>query len=312
MRGFILAAGFGTRLRPLTNHIPKSLLPVCGIPLLERRLKFLTDNGIETIGVNSHYLHEQFETFRNNCPIGFDLFHETDSIRGSGGPLYFAKDFLQQSDIFCICNAEPLTVFDLQEKYSQFRRSSSVCTLLAAPSPGNGTVFYEPESGEYVGPRNEIQNKQGLGSADFIGVALYRKEFLELMRPDDFSILPIWKRAQENGLHVTVSIIDELYWKDIGNPGEFAEIHFDFLEGKTPLDIPRDYVFDRERKVAFPAGLARDRAQQLKEHVWCDSASLPDDVVFFRSVILQKPVNLTENGSIEKAIISFGEVVSLE
>ncbi len=54
MRGFILAAGFGTRLRPLSDHVPKAMVRVAGKPLLGHALDFFVENGIESIGVNSH------------------------------------------------------------------------------------------------------------------------------------------------------------------------------------------------------------------------------------------------------------------
>ena len=94
MRGFVLAAGFGTRLRPLTDHIPKALVPVCGKPLLARSLAFLRGHGVTEIAVNSHYLADKIESFRREQKECFSLFHEEGNIRGTGGALYFAGEFL--------------------------------------------------------------------------------------------------------------------------------------------------------------------------------------------------------------------------
>ena len=62
-KGMILAAGFGKRMQPLTKNCPKPLLEVHGIKLLEYSIKFLLDNGISEIIVNTHYLHEQIKEF---------------------------------------------------------------------------------------------------------------------------------------------------------------------------------------------------------------------------------------------------------
>ncbi|MBD3321375.1 MAG: hypothetical protein GF350_09805 [Chitinivibrionales bacterium] len=312
MRGFILAAGFGTRLRPLTNHVSKSLLPVCGTPLLHRRLQFLVTNGMAAIGVNSHYLHEQFVAFRKQCSVKFELFHESDSIRGSGGPLYVARDFLAQSDVFCICNAEPLTMFDLSAEQRRFEASGSICTLLAASPEGEGTICFHPETGEYAGPRTKIGCTPDLKRADFIGVALYRKEFLDLLRPDDFSILPVWKRAQQNGLSVKAALVDNIYWRDIGTPAEYARIHFECLEGRFPLDIPSTIKLDIKKKTAVNRALPEKDADRLEEYVWCEADSLPPDTLFSQCIILDGSSGLEGKKYITSRIISFGEHVAFE
>ena len=94
LTGFILAAGFGTRLRPLTDHLPKALISVCGKPLLQRALEFYENNRVKPIGVNSHHFPEFIKSFKNNSAIPFELFHETGAIRGTGGALLFAREFL--------------------------------------------------------------------------------------------------------------------------------------------------------------------------------------------------------------------------
>ena len=64
LTGFVLAAGFGTRLQPLTDRLPKALVPICGTPLLQHVLEWYKSQGIARIGVNSHYFPEHIESFR--------------------------------------------------------------------------------------------------------------------------------------------------------------------------------------------------------------------------------------------------------
>lgn len=65
MKAFLLAAGFGTRLRPLTNTVPKCLVPISGTPLLEIWLDLLLHHGVNEVLINTHYLHQQVHSFVN-------------------------------------------------------------------------------------------------------------------------------------------------------------------------------------------------------------------------------------------------------
>ena len=89
--------------------------------------------------------------------------------------------------------------------------------------------------------------------ADFIGAALYRREFLDELLSGDFSVVPVWKRMRNQGLGVGVITVDKCFWRDIGTPEALAAAHFDLLDGKIRLEVPADLRIDRTRKRCFPA-----------------------------------------------------------
>ena len=266
MIGFILAAGFGTRLKPITDTVPKALVPVCGEPLLAHNLRTLHKSGVfSAIGVNSHYLHEQMERFQKRSTVPFTLFHEADKIRGTGGALDFARSFLSGDEAFLIANVDILHKFDIAELSARFMRSGRICSLVAVPVvEGRGTIIYDGVIGDYLGvpvkdgekekSQNQSQNlfmgtgdtpvtpllkpiypkthilKQDTGgnftTADFTGVAFYRREFLDYVTADDFSIIPIWQRAADAGNVPGILIPDPSasWWMDIGTHEALAEI----------------------------------------------------------------------------------------
>ena len=196
--GFILAAGFGTRLKPLTDHIPKALAPICGKPLLQRALEFCLQQGMERICVNSFHFPEQMQAFREHSTIDFSLFQETGKIRGTGGALYFARDFLSQSDFFFTCNVDILAGVDLPLLFKKFISLKCSAGLVAIPLTSGGSIYYNKATKEYEGAKTDTGAS---GSpAEFLGMAFYKKNFLSLLQPDDFSILPLWKRAQRGYL----------------------------------------------------------------------------------------------------------------
>jgi len=271
MRGFILAAGFGTRLRPITDKLPKALVPVCGEPLLAHNLRALHKSGaFSAIGVNSHYMHELIERFQRESPVPFELFYEKDKIRGTGGALDFARDFLSGDDAFLIANVDIIHKFDIAELAARFVESGRICSHVSIHTDGLGTVLYDSATGDYLGisddrealvssiqssgllrrfaPRNDghcerseaihtERTSDKILEAEFTGVAFYRREFLDFVKEDDFSIVPIWKRASLAGRApgIITPKKEASWWMDIGTHEALAKIESEVNGGRIYL-----------------------------------------------------------------------------
>ena len=238
MTGFILAAGFGTRLRPITDSVPKALVPVCGEPLLAHNLRVLYKSGaFSAIGVNSHYLNDQMERFQKESPVKFELFYEEGKIRGTGGALHFARDFLARDDTFLIANVDILHKFDIAELSTRFMKEGRICSLVSIPTEINGTILYDSATGDFLGVASDRNAYPGAPEAEFTGVAFYRREFLDFVNADDFSVIPIWQRAAKQG-RVPGIIVPEKsasWWMDIGTHEALAKIQADVNDGKVDL-----------------------------------------------------------------------------
>lgn len=271
MRGFVLAAGFGTRMRPLTDHIPKAMVSVCGRTLLERALRFIHRSGIKEIGVNAHYLPEQLEAFRKKSAIPFDLFVESGKIRGTGGAFDFARSFLNCDDAFFVLNVDIVCNFDLMKAIEIFKKINCVCMLIAFPcEKGKGTILYDRNSYIYYGTPSEIEKTTFMEEAAFIGAAIYKKEFLEYVGKEDFSVVPVWKRLTENGLPVIVNMQLDGFWRDIGNIDALANIHFEYLDKKIDIDVPENLRIDTKEKYCIPDNLNKNQCFSGK-YAWVES-----------------------------------------
>lgn len=114
MRALLLAAGLGTRLKPLTDHVPKCLVPVGGRPLLDYWLELLLGNGIERVIVNTHYLPDAVRVFVAGSVWRdrIDLVHE-DRLLGTGGTVLENRARLG-GEAFLVAHADNLTRFDLK------------------------------------------------------------------------------------------------------------------------------------------------------------------------------------------------------
>ncbi len=127
---FILAAGLGTRLKPITNDIPKCLVPVGGKPLLSIWLDWLQKQGITSVLINSHHLHEKMmafvEDYKGNIKINL-VYEET--LLGSAGTLKRNKDFVEDEDGFLIVYADNLTNVDIGALWKEHCRLEQLATL---------------------------------------------------------------------------------------------------------------------------------------------------------------------------------------
>lgn len=280
MRGFILAAGFGTRMRPLTDHIPKALVPVCGKPLLERALEFIHKNGIDRIGVNAHYMPEQIRAFRSQSPVKFDLFVESGNIRGTGGAFDNAREFLSGDETFFMLNVDIICDFDLKAAIRRFMKSIDVCTLIAFPCVhGEGTILYDRQSRLYHGTPSEIGRPESSMDGAYIGAALYKREFLDLVTPDDFSIVPVWKRAADKGLSVSVDLQQSGYWRDIGTIKALADIHFDRIDKKIDIAVPPHLTCWPNETICIPAESVNRKSAFSGNYAWIESESFRGSTV---------------------------------
>lgn len=302
MRGFILAAGFGTRLRPLTEHVPKALVPVCGEPLLKRSLDLLNKNGIDEIAANAHYLAEQIYDFRDSSGYEFDIFHEKGEIRGTGGAFYFAKKFLNEDDAFCVVNADIVTNANIKKLGKKFMESDAICMLVASPAEASGTILMNETTGNYCGIANDNQKSDCL-PVDFIGMTFYKREFLNHITEDDFSIVPVWSRLQEEGQNVIVALDRELYWQDTGTPEQYVKVHQDMLNGKIDLEVaPHINIYK-----AIPLAVADTHNEQLINRVqgtcWIGDADL-NSVTFIKNSIIFDNAKVNGRKSIENSIVT--------
>ena len=133
MKAFLLSAGYGTRLKPLTNNIPKCLVPICGKPLLAWWMDLFEKHGINEVLINTHYLADEvreFIEYYNAQKTGVTLIeaYEKDLL-GSGGTVAINRSFIKNEEKFLICYADNLTNIDLSELINFHTKKQGMLTM---------------------------------------------------------------------------------------------------------------------------------------------------------------------------------------
>jgi NDP-sugar pyrophosphorylase family protein len=187
MRAMILAAGFGTRLRPLTNTVPKALIPVAGRPLIEYNLLLLKAYGIKDVVINLHHLGGKIrEALGDGSTYGLRIIYSPeDPILESGGGIKNAQRYLD-GQTFIVVNCDTIIDIDLNVLVAAHRQTGSVGTLVLRPDPqaaSYGLLETDPSGRlrRIRGEPAELEVKETLTQFMFTGCQVLEPRVFEFM-----------------------------------------------------------------------------------------------------------------------------------
>ena len=228
-RAIVLAAGFGTRLLPLTLSRPKPLVPVWGKPVLRHVLDLLRDWGVRDVLVNLHHgAGAILEHLRLNpipglrCSFSFE-----PEILGTGGALSRAAWFVDPQQPFWIMNADVLGDLVPDPLLQAFAAHRAIAALWLHSDRGPRTV--ETRNGLVVSFRSTTPAAPG--TATFCGLQLVSPRLLELLPASGFvTLVDAYEAAQKHGERVAGVTVDGAYWSDIGTPDDYRAAHRETLD----------------------------------------------------------------------------------
>ncbi len=221
----MLGAGLGTRLRPLTENLPKPLVPIGGTPLVTHALRHLSSVGVRETIINTHHAAhrwaEAFPDFRfENLHLSFR--HEP-VLLDTGGGLKNVQDFLEHSGTFWIYNGDILTDLPLVKAWTHHTRQKNLVTMVLRSTQEPRHVAIDTDS-RIV----DIRGMLGTGrNGDFLFTGIHLVEpaiFQYIPRVEVKSIIPIYLDLIRQGLPVGGAVVDEGRWSDVGTVDEYARV----------------------------------------------------------------------------------------
>jgi NDP-sugar pyrophosphorylase family protein len=149
MKAMILAAGAGTRLQPLTDKMPKALVPVGGVPMLEHIILKIKAAGFTHIVINIHHLGEQIIEFlaaKNNFGLTIDISDERDYLLETGGGIKKARCLIDGKEPFLVHNVDIFSNVDLAAMYRSHVNTNALATLLVNIRKGGRQLLFDKKN----------------------------------------------------------------------------------------------------------------------------------------------------------------------
>jgi NDP-sugar pyrophosphorylase family protein len=242
MKALILGAGFGTRLMPLTNELPKPLFPVLNRPILEHTLHFLSSQGIKEIAINLHHRPEKIIAyFGDGKGFGVNLhYSKEEEILGTAGGIKKLQSYFQD-ETFLVINSDVFTDINLNDALNFHKKKKSKLTLVVRQDANieKYKSIQRVEEGRIVHFLGKgIKNSESVTQVMFTGI--------QIMEPDIFSRIPEDKFCGTTEDVFPGMIQDDLliygflhdgYWIDMGTRETYIQAQADALDGKLSLKI---------------------------------------------------------------------------
>jgi mannose-1-phosphate guanylyltransferase len=241
MRAMILAAGLGTRLRPLTDNRPKALVQVSGHTLLEITLRRLREFRIHEVIINVHHFADMIAGYlKENASFGMRIeISREDTLLDTGGGLKKAAWFFEEQarEPFLLHNVDVLSSIDFASMLAFHREHQALATLAVQKRETSRYLLFDSEHrlcGRKAGRDGAAQMVRSSSATQplaFCGVHVISPRLLSLMTEQGvFSIIETYLRLAGSGEQIVGFPADEYYWRDLGKAENLAQAERDIRE----------------------------------------------------------------------------------
>lgn len=283
-RAVVLAAGLGTRLRPLTHFLPKPLLPVVGSPLITHTLAALAEAGCERTAINLYY---QGDLIADRLGARFEkmalVYSPEEEILGTLGALAPLASFLAEAELVVVINGDSLCRWPIKKVVRSHLKSGATATLLASSRApveayGGGIGIDREDRVTSFGPGRDV------GTVDrravFAGLHVFRPELVADLdpRPQDF-ISGLYEPLLEKGARIQ-AVESSRPWFDLGTPASFLTGVRDWARRRGPVRLAGRSWTALDADIAETATLRRSVVEE--------TTRIGDNAVVDRSVVLPK------------------------
>ena len=234
MKAMVLAAGVGSRLRPLTDRLPKALVPIAGQPMIALVLRRLAAVGVRDVVVNVFHHADQMESYLRGCTrlgLHIEISRETELL-DTGGGLKKVAAFFAGAEPFFVHNADVVSTVDLRRLYDAHLHSGALATLSVRARPASRLFLFDaadrlcgwenPTTGERKWATQPVTEARRVG---FDGIQVLSSAILEaLVETGPFSLTQAYVRLAGTGERILACRADGTYWSDVGTLAKLAAV----------------------------------------------------------------------------------------
>jgi mannose-1-phosphate guanylyltransferase len=287
MRVMIMAAGIGTRLRPVTDLLPKPMAPIVNRPALYHILRLLHRHGFREVAINLHHLPEVIKGYLGDGSLlGMDIRYSVErELMGTAGGVKRNADFLG-AGTFLVMSGDALTDVDLTGLVAAHRRNKSIATMAVkeVSDPSLYGVVVADDEGRVMGFQEKPTLEEARSRLCNCGIYVFEPEILSHIpegRFDDFG-KRLFPDLLKQGVPFYAHEVKG-YWSDVGNLREYIRGNADAMAGRVCVDIP---------------------GTEVRPGVWVeDGTRLPD------SLYVEPPIVVGRNCRIGEHVVIEGPAV---
>lgn len=243
-KAMIMAAGVGSRLDPLTQKIPKPMIPIANRPIMELLLEHLHNFGITHVIANTHHLAESIHEKFDNYNMGIDLnyIHE-DKLSGTAGGVKKCEYFFANEKTFVVISGDALTDVNIKELVNKHKETGAIATMALKKIPKSevnhfGVVVIDANE-KIIGFQEKPTIEEAKSNLVNTGIYVFETEIFKYIPENTFfdfakNVFPV---LMANNEPLYAHIIEE-YWSDIGTFNQYKQASFDILNNKVNIHDP--------------------------------------------------------------------------
>jgi len=245
MKAFVMAAGAGTRLRPLTYAIPKPMVPVVNKPVIYYTLENLMRHGIYNVVLNLHHYPEMIKKyFQDGSDIGLKITYSYEKkLLGTAGGVKKMEDYFDTT--FIVMSGDGLTDIDLTKaiKYHKSKKALATMVLKAVDTKFEYGVTLTDKSGKIQKFIEKPRWSDVFANTVNTGIYIFEPEIFKYIPGNSFYDfgMQLWPELLKKKKRIYGYVMEE-YWTDVGNLVEYRQGIRDSLDGKIKICIPGEQV----------------------------------------------------------------------
>jgi len=308
MRAMVLAAGLGTRLRPLTYEITKPMVPVLDRPVMEHIVELLERHGFDEVIANLHYFPDSIrEYFGERLSYRFE-----EELLGTAGGVRGCAEFFGDEP-FLVISGDALTDIDLGAFVSRHREAGGVATLAVkqvADTREYGVVLHDRE-GRITGFQEKPAPEEALSDLGNCGIYMFDPKIFDYFPSRPFvdwaqDVFPV---LLENDVPFHIHEVHE-YWNDVGSLSELRQGTFDALRGELHLNIEGEQL---SPGVVVADGRPPAEGAEVEGPVWIGAdVSIGEGVRLMGPVVLGDGATVGDRAQLRESIVFPGTEIAAE
>jgi len=321
-KALIMAAGYGTRLEPLTIAVPKPMIPIANIPCMQHNIELLKTFCFEDITANIHYHPEQIENFfgdGHDMGVNLSYSYEEQLLGTAGGVKRMAQEIAEVKDSFVVLSSDALTDINLDKIISFHKKKKALITIALAEVEDvcHFGVVLQDQDGKITGFQEKPKKEEAKSRLVNAGVYVIEPEVLSMI-PDgfyDFGKQLFPRLVEQNAALYGYPMVE--YWSDVGTLDKYIQASYDAMKGIVCIKVPgkkiaaATWVGERERiassarfegSVIIGDSCRIGKNVYIKDAVIGDKCTIEDGSIITGSVIWSDCL-IDEQVNISRAVI---------